>query len=333
MPMLPISLLDRSRTRADEPPERALAATVDRARRAERLGFRRFWVAEHHGVPGIASGAPTVLMAAVAAATTEIRVGSGGVMLPNHQPLVVAEQARTLEALFPGRIDLGIGRSLGFTTRVRESLRVTDYSPEQLEADLTELLDHLHGRARVPAVPAIAAEVPVHLLATGAGLAVAARFGLPVVLGGPALHGDLAALAAYRRDYRPSPQWPQPRVMISLEVMIADSTERARELLLPEAVALAESRRTGVFGPLRPVSPAGLDEDSEKVRSAVERQLRQAVYGTAEQVRTELGALVQRTGADEVLAATSTYDRGALAEADAALAALGLVTSEVTEEP
>lgn len=324
MTVLPISLLDRSRTRAGEPPEFALRATVARAKLAEESGYARFWVAEHHGVPGIASGAPTVLMAALAAATTVLRMGSAGVMLPNHQPLVIAEQARTLEALFPGRIDLGIGRSLGFTRRVRERLRTPTYSPEQFETDLGELLEHLRGRGAVRAVPEIAHEVPVQLLATGAGLAVAARFGLPVVLGGPALHGDLAGLAEYRRDYQPSRQWPRPHVTISLEVMIAETGARARELLLPEAVALAESRSTGVFAPLRQVSSADLDGSSEKVRSAVERQLRHAVAGTADQVRAELTALAQRTGAEEVMASTSTYDRDALAAADADLAALGL---------
>lgn len=324
MPAVPISLLDRSRTRAGEQPEESLRASVLRARRAETLDYRRFWVAEHHGVPGIASGAPTVLMAAIAGATTAIRVGSGGVMLPNHQPLVVAEQARTLEALFPGRIDLGIGRSLGFTKPVRESLGVPEYTPEQFETDLAELLAHLAGTGPVRAVPEIAARVPVQLLATGAGLAVAARHGLPVVLGGPALHGDLAALDGYRQDYRPSEQWPDPQVMISLDVLVADTAARARELLLPEAVAFAESRRTGVFAALREVRPAELDGLTARDRSAVDRQLEHAVYGTPEQVQERLTALVRRTGAAEVLASTSTYDREALAAADAALAALVL---------
>lgn len=322
MTAVPISLLDRTRTRVGEQPAESVRASVARALAAEQLGYRRFWVAEHHGVPGIASGAPTVLMAAIAAATTTIRVGSGGVMLPNHQPLVVAEQARTLAALFPGRIDLGIGRSLGFTKPVRESLRVQTYSPEQFDTDLAELLGYLAGTGPVPAVPELAARVPVHLLATGAGLAVAARHGLPVVVGGPALHGDLTALEDYRSQYRPSEQWPQPQVMISPEVMVANTADHARELLLPEAVALAESRRSGVFAALRPVTPADLDALSPRERSAVDRQLQQAVSGTAGQVRDQLTALVRRTGATEVLASTSTYDREALSAADRALSAL-----------
>lgn len=333
MTAVPISLLDRSRTRVGEQPEESLRASVARGQLAEQLGYQRFWVAEHHGVPGIASAAPPVLMAALAAATSTIRVGSGGVMLPNHQPLVVAEQTRALDALFPGRIDLGIGRSLGFTKLVRESLRVTEYRPEQFEADLAELLGHLAGTGPVRVVPEVADRIPVQLLATGSGLAVAARHGLPVVFGGPALHGDLSALESYRQDYRPSERWPHPRVTISLDVLIADTTEEARELLLPEAVALAESRSTGVFAALRPVSAAELDSLSARERSAVDRQLQHAAYGTAEQVHEQLTALVQRTGAVEVLASTSTYHREALAAADTALAGLAVQGRQVTGAP
>ncbi|TDE97373.1 MsnO8 family LLM class oxidoreductase [Occultella glacieicola] len=318
----PISLLDRSRTRAGEDPAHALAASVTRAQQADSLGFHRFWVAEHHSVPGIASGHAPVLMAAIAAATRSIRVGSGGVMLPNHRPLQVAEQALMLEALFPGRIDLGLGRSLGFTRPVRTALGVEKYSPDDFTRDLTAVHAFLEGTGPVTAMPPLAAPPPVHVLATGSGLAVAARLGLPVVVGGPVLFGELGALEEYRRSYRPSPAWPEPRVTISLEVMIANSPERARELLLPEAVALAESRTTGSFGPLREVTTAEADALPERVRTAVGRQLDLAVHGTPARVRTELGDLVRRTGAAEVLASTSTFDHDALAAADAALADL-----------
>ncbi|CAM3729661.1 MsnO8 family LLM class oxidoreductase [Occultella aeris] len=318
----PISLLDRSRTRAGEEPGLALRASVRRAQRAEVLGFHRFWVAEHHAVPGIASGHPPTLMAAVAAATRSIRVGSGGVMVPNHRPLLVAEQALMLEALFPGRIDLGLGRSLGFTKPVRAALGVEGYSPEDFARDLTAVLAFLHGTGPVTAMPPLPAPPGIHVLATGSGLGVAARLGLPVVVGGPVLFGDLRGLSEYRSAYRPSPAWPEPRVTISLEVMIAGTAERARELLLPEAVALAESRTTGSFGPLRRVGTAEADGLPQKVRSAVGHHLDQAVHGTQAQVRAELGDLIRRTGAAEVLASTSTFDHDALAAADAALADL-----------
>lgn len=316
---VPVSLLDRSRTRQGESPATALQHTVDRARRTERLGFRRFWVAEHHAVPGIASGSPPVLMAQIAAQTTRIRVGSGGVMLPNHSPLVVAEQARMLEALHPGRIDLGVGRSLGFTAPVRRALGVERYGPERFAEDLATLVDYLHDRGAVTAMPRDVEPPPVLVLATRSGLAVAARLGLPVVVGGPVLHGDLAPLADYRRDFRPRDGQPEPEVVISLDIMIADSAARARELLLPEAWAMAESRATGAFPPLRPDPPERL---TAKQQTAVEKQVQMALHGTADDVLDQLATLVERTGATEVLASTSTYDLDALAQADTALAAL-----------
>ena len=316
---VPVSLLDRSRTCEGEPPGAALQATVERARRAESLGFHRFWVAEHHAVPGIASGSPPLLMAQIAAVTHSIRVGSGGVMLPHHRPLVVAEQARMLSALHPGRIDLGIGRSLGFTAPVREALGVTAYAPERFAEDLAELEAFLTDTGPVTAMPREVPAPPLFVLATGSGLAVAARRGLPVVVGGPVLHGDLAPLEDYRRDFRPSRSHPEPHVVISLDVMIADTAQQARDLLLPEAWAMVEARSSGAFPPLRPDPPERL---TDRQQAQVERQLSQSVHGTAPAVAGALTDLVARTGAAEVLASTSTYDRTALAGADTALAAL-----------
>lgn len=316
---VPVSLLDRSRTRVGEPAGAALHHTVERAQRAEQLGMGRFWVAEHHAVPGIASGSPPLLMAQIAARTSRIRVGSGGVMLPNHSPIVVAEQARMLEALHPGRIDLGVGRSLGFTAPVRRALGVERYDPERFAEDLTALVAYLEDAAPVTAMPRDVPAPPVLVLANRAGLLVAARLGLPVVVGGPVLRGDLAPLEDYRREFRPREGGPGPRVIISLDVMIAATAEQARDLLLPEAWAMVESRTTGAFPPLRPDPPERLTPRQESV---VQQQLQMAVHGTADQVLTELDELVARTGASEVLASTSTYDRDALAEADAALAAL-----------
>lgn len=316
---VPVSLLDRSRTRQGAAPAAALLHTVERAQQAEELGYRRFWVAEHHAVPGIASGSPPVLMAAVAARTERIRVGSGGVMLPNHRPVVVAEQVRMLQALHPDRIDLGVGRSLGFTAPVRRALGVTRYDLEQFAADLTALQDFLTDSGPVTVMPDGVPPPPVFVLATGRGLPVAAERGLPVVVGGPALHGDLTGLEAYRQAFRPSPACPEPQVVVSLDVMIAETTERARELLLPEAWAMAESRTSGAFPALRPEPVAPL---TARQQTVVDRQLELAVHGTAPEVLDRLGRLVERTGAAEVLASTSTYDRSALADADAALGAL-----------
>src|SRR5690625_4029928 len=250
---LPLSLLDRSRTRAGEDHAAALHATVARARRAEELGYHRYWVAEHHAVPGIASGSPPVLLAAIGARTNRIRLGSGGVMLPNHQPIIVAEQFAMLEALYPGRIDLGVGRSLGFTRPVREALAVTAYGPEQFVEDLGALRAFLEGRGPVTTTPVLEKPPPVFVLATGRGLDVAAREGLPVVVGGPALTRDDDPIGRYRRDFHPSEDRPHPYVIISLEIVIAETTARTRELLLPEAWAMADARTTGAFPPLPPV--------------------------------------------------------------------------------
>ena len=324
---LRLSLLDRSRTRLGEPHAAALEATLRRAERADALGFHRFWVAEHHSVPGIASGSPPVLIAAAAERTRRIRLGSGGVMVPNHRPMVIAEQFAMLEALHPGRIDLGVGRSLGFTAPVRAALGVEEYDDDAFTRDLSAVLDFLHGRGPVSAMPVIAEPPPVFVLAMGRGLEIAAQEGLPVVVGGSRLLADPAPLERYRADFRPGAT-AEPYVAVSLEVAIAEpttassSTTAARELLVSEAWALAESRETGVFGPLRaPADVLGRRFRPQQVRR-MEEWLGGAVYGDAGQVAEQLAVLVERTGADEIMASTSMYDRDALQRSDAALAAL-----------
>jgi len=317
-PQVRLSLLDRSRTRVGEPDAAALSHTVERVQRAEELGYHRFWVAEHHAVPGIASGSPPVLIAAVAARTETIRVGSGGVMLPNHQPFVVAEQFAMLEALYPGRIDLGVGRSLGFTPPVRRALRRDSDAPDTFAADLAELRAYLDGSAPVTVRPRLARPVPVFVLATGRGLAVAGDAGLPVVLGGPALddEGIGEKLADYRARVRAS--GPEPYVVVSRDVFVADSVAAARELALPEAWALAAARTTGQFPALEPV-----DADrplSARQRSVVEEAVDRTVYGDEATVAEALDGLLARTGAAELLVSTSTFDRSALRDSDARLA-------------
>lgn len=316
---VPISLLDRSRTREGDTPGAALRRTLDRAERAEQLGFHRFWVAEHHAVPGIASGSPPLLMAAIAERTRRIRVGSAGVMLPNHRPLIVAEQARMLEALHPGRIDLGVGRSLGFTAPVREALGVRKYLPDDFARDLAELEGLLTDDGPVTAMPSGVNAPPVLVLATGSGLEIAAERGLPVVVGGPVLRGDLAPLREYADRFRPSRSCPEPCLIVSADVMIAATTERARELMLPEARAMVTSRSTGVFPPLSPRAP---DRLTERQLGQIEQHLDQSVHGTPSEVAQQLTELVERTGADEVVAFASTDDLAALADSDAALAGL-----------
>lgn len=321
-----LSLLDRSRTRVDSGDagdSEALEATVARAVHAEAVGYERFWVAEHHAVPGIASGTPTVLLAAVGARTSRIRIGSGGVMLPLHQPLVVAEQARVLDALHPGRVDLGLGRSLGFTAPVRHALRRDHDAPDTFEHDLRELRGYLEDDGPVTVRPVTGRVVPMHLLATGRGLAVAARLGLPVVVGGPALDSDElpGLLAAYRRDFRPH-RGSEPRVTISLDVLVAADDATARELALPEAWAMARARQTGQFPPLESVAAIRDQPWPDQVRRRVEASLARAVAGTPQSVARRLDELVERTGAAELLASSSTHDREALAASDRLLRSL-----------
>lgn len=312
-----LSLLDRSRTRVGEHDSEALTATVARAVHAEQVGYERFWVAEHHAVPGIASGTPAVLLAAIGARTSRIRIGSGGVMLPLHQPLVVAEQFLVLDALHPDRVDLGIGRSVGFTSPVRRALRRELEAAETFEGDLVELRGYLNATADVTARPAARGSVPIHLLATGRGIEVAARLGLPVVVGGPVLgSAELPALLSrYRREFRPH-RGSAPRVTISLDVTVADDDATARELALPEAWAMAMSRRTGEFPPLQSVGAIRGVPWPAQVQRRVEAALDRAVAGGPATVRRQLERLVDRTDADELLASTSTYDRDALFASD-----------------
>jgi len=313
-----LSLLDRSRTRVGRSEQSALPDSVERAVAAEQLGYRRFWVAEHHTVPGIASGAPAVLLAAIGQRTERIRLGSGGVMLPNHRPLVVAEQFLMLEALTPGRVDLGLGRSLGFTAPVREALGRTEASTEQFAQEVGELRDLLEGTAPLTARPAVEDPPPLHLLATGAGLDLAARLGLGVVLGGPVLHADDVGerVAAYRRAFRPH-RGSAPHVMVSMDLLLADTDAEARELALSEVWAMVRSRETGAFPPLE--SPARIREQelSSRERDRVEKGLATAWAGSPATLRPRVERVLEATGADELLAAGATFDRAALADSDA----------------
>lgn len=309
------SVLDRSRIRAGRTAGEALRDTVDLAREAERLGYHRFWVAEHHGVPGVAGSAPTVLAAAVAGATRRIRVGTGGVMLPNHRPLVVAEQFGVLESLFPGRIDMGLGRSVGFTDGVRRALGREKDDAEDFDAQLAELLGWFRGTSPtgVHARPSEGLTVPPFVLAMGEGAAVAARAGLPMVIGDLRDRDRMRrGIDRYRAGFRPSEWSAQPYVVVSGTVAVAATPEEARRLLVPEAWSMAEARTRGSFPPLPPAEEVEARTMTEKERDLYEGGLGGHIAGTEEQVADELETLVKETGAQEVLVTTSTYDRAAL---------------------
>ena len=326
------SVLDRSRTREGEDGSEALRATVRLAQEVEALGYHRFWVSEHHGVPGVAGSAPTVLAAAVAAATSAIRVGTGGVMLPNHRPLVVAEAFGVLEALFPGRIDMGLGRSVGFTDGVRRALGRDKDDAGRFAEQLTELLGWFTGTQTahpgVHARPAEGLRVPPYVLATGEGATTAAEAGLPLVIGD--LRGRermLAAVDAYRAAFRPSAWAEEPYVVVSGTVAVAGTEEEARRLLLPEAWSAAWSRTRGDFPPLPPVERIEETAMTEKQRGLFEAGLTGHVSGTEEQVGAELERVVKESGAREVLVTTSTHDRAALLDSYRRLARVAGLTS------
>ena len=227
------------------------------AQELEALGYHRFWVSEHHSVPGVAGSAPTVLAAAVAAATSTIRVGTGGVMLPNHQPLVVAEQFGVLESLFPGRIDMGLGRSVGFTDGIRTALGRDKKDAEDFAGQLTELLGWFDGEQsahpQVHARPAEGLRVPPYVLADRRGCGHRRR-GRSAAgdRRHPGPRPDAAAIDRYRAGFRPSAWSEVPYVVVSGTVAVAGTQEEARRLLMSEAWAMAYSRTHGMFPPLAP---------------------------------------------------------------------------------
>ena len=313
------SFLDRSRTREGHDHPQALRDTVTLAGTAEALGYHRFWVSEHHGVPGVAGSAPTVLAAAVAAATSTIRVGTGGVMLPNHQPFVVAEQFGVLASLFPGRIDMGLGRSVGFTDGIRRALGRDKEDADAFAGQLAELLGWLDGtqqaHPQVHARPAEGLRIPPFVLATGQGAAIAAAAGLPVVVGDLRGREKLKRVVdGYRRAFRPSVWAQEPYVIVAGTVAVAGTVEEARRLLVPEAWSMAYSRTHGSFPPLAPAERIEALPMTEKERGLFEDGLRGHLAGTEDAVAAGLESVIEETGADEVLVTTSSYDREALAD-------------------
>jgi luciferase family oxidoreductase group 1 len=319
------SVLDRSRTREGHEGPEALRDTVRMAQEVERLGYHRIWVSEHHGVPGVAGSAPTVLAAAVAAATRTIRVGTGGVMLPNHQPLVVAEQFGVLESLFPGRVDMGLGRSVGFTDGVRKALGRDKDDAGDFAGQLEELLGWFRGTSAtgVHARPAEGLIVPPFVLAMGEGATIAARAGLPMVIGDLRNREKmLRGIDHYRETFRPSAWASEPYVVISGTIAVAGTPQEARRLLLPEAWSMAHSRTHGTFPPLPPAERVEALRMSDKERGFYESGLRGHIVGTEDEVADELETVLKDSGADEVLVTTSTYDREALLDSYERLAGI-----------
>jgi luciferase family oxidoreductase group 1 len=310
---VPLSVLDLAPVAAGATATDALHHTTELARRTEQLGYRRFWVAEHHNMPAIASSAPAVLIAHLAAATSTIRVGSGGVMLPNHAPLVVAEQFGTLQALHPGRIDLGIGRAPGTDQVTALALRRTaaGLSAENFPQELAELVGYFTGdpRMRISAYPGHGDMPAVWLLgSSGYSAELAGRLGLPFSF---AHHfsaaNTLPALALYRQHFRPSQWLDRPYAMVAVSTICAETDQRAEWLAGPSGLSFLRLR-AGRPQPLVSPEEAAAYPYTEPERAFVEQRREGQATGSPQTVRAQLRALLEATGADELMLTTMVYD-------------------------
>ncbi|MGI8819333.1 MAG: LLM class flavin-dependent oxidoreductase [Chthoniobacterales bacterium] len=314
--MLRYSVLDLSPIIEGGDATLAFRNTVDLARHAERWCYHRFWLAEHHNMPGIASAATSVVIGHVAGATDRIRVGAGGVMLPNHAPLVIAEQFGTLEALYPGRIDLGLGRAPGSdqaTARaLRRSLGSSDDSFPQDLLELQNYFDAAPGSQRVAAVPGAGAHVPIYLLGSSDFSArLAAQLGLPFAFASHFAPDYLdAALALYRRNFQPSAALRQPYAIVGAGVYAAESDAEARRLFT-SAQLMTRSLITGRPGKLPPPIESMDGTWSPAERRAIEQRTRYTAVGSAETIRRQMEALLDQTAADEIMIMAQIHDHAA----------------------
>ena len=293
----------------------ALSNAAAFAIHAENLGFHRYWVAEHHGMPGIASAATSVVLAHLGQATSTIRIGSGGIMLPNHAPLLIAEQFGTLAALFPGRVDLGLGRAPGSDQRVAQAMRRTLVGgPDEFPRDVLELQAYFAGDARLgfQATPGAGEDVPLWILGSSLyGAQLAAALGLPYAFASHFAPGALdEAIAVYRRDFKPSAQLDRPYVMAGYNVFAADNMEEAR--LLATSMQQAFVRlRTGQPGKLQPPVLGYFESLPPGAQAMLSDVLSATTIGTQETVERDLSAFIDRTDVDEVILGGQIYDFGA----------------------
>jgi len=315
--MIPLSVLDLSPILEGGDAAQALRNTLDLARHAERWGYRRYWLAEHHNMPGIASAATSIVIAHVAGGTSTIRVGAGGIMLPNHSPLAIAEQFGTLESLYPGRIDLALGRAPGSDPLTARALRRNPLADaaDAFPDDVVELMGYFtaaDGARLVQAVPGAGLNVPIWILGSSLfGAQIAAALGLPYAFAShfaPALM--MQAMALYRAEFQPSDQLDRPYVMLGFNVIAAATDGQARLLFTSLQQAFINLRR-GRPGRL----PAPVEGFETRVAPAEREMLDQALscsaIGSAETVRRGLEAFIARTAADELIVTSQIYDHAA----------------------
>ncbi|MFD2763132.1 LLM class flavin-dependent oxidoreductase [Micromonospora eburnea] len=310
---VPLSVLDLAPVAATASAGEALRHTTELARRTEELGYHRFWVAEHHNMPAIASSAPAVLLAHLAAHTATIRLGSGGVMLPNHAPLVVAEQFGTLEALHPGRIDLGIGRAPGTDQVTALALRrsMEGLSAENFPRELADLMNYFSGAEPGPitATPGRGQSPVVWLLgSSGFSAQLAGLLGLPFSFAHHfSAQNTLPALQLYRQSFRPSQWLERPYAMVAVNAVCAETDERAEWLAGPAGLSFLKLR-SGRPEPLVTPEEAAAYPYTELEREFVAQRREGQATGSPETVARQLGALLARTGADELMLTTMVYD-------------------------
>ena len=314
--MVPLSILDLAPIVEGGDAGQALRNALDLARHSEAWGYRRYWMAEHHSMPGIASAATAVALAWIGAGTSTIRIGAGGIMLPNHSPLVIAEQFGTLESLFPGRVDLGLGRAPGTDPAAAAALRRTLASDvDSFPQDVAELIDYFGpgepGR-RVRAIPGEGLSVPIWILGSSLyGAQLAALLGLPYAFASHFAPGlMMEAIQVYRERFQPSAQLERPYVMLGFNAFAADSDEEA-ELLATSLQQAFVGLRTGRATQLKPPVPGYAEGLPAEVRAGLRQTLSASAIGGPDKVREVMSAFVERTGADELMITSHIYDHEA----------------------
>jgi luciferase family oxidoreductase group 1 len=310
--LVTLSILDLVRVREGGTPLSALEDSRSLIAHAEALGFERFWVAEHHNMPGIASAATSVVIGYLAQATSRIRIGAGGIMLPNHAPIVIAEQFGTLAQLYPGRIDLGLGRAPGTDQPTMRALRRSLSNSDNFPQDVLELQAYFSAEqqpGQIQAIPAPGTEVPLWILGSSTyGAQLAAHLGLPYGFAShfaPDLLGE--ALQIYRSRFQPSAQCPRPYAMVGVNVIAADSDAEARRLATTQQMSFTDLFR----GARRLSRPPIADIEqywSPMEKAQAQRMLARSVVGSPDTVRNGIAALVEDTKADELMIVSDIYD-------------------------
>jgi len=312
--MVPLSVLDLAPIVQGGDAGQALRNSADLARHAERLGYKRFWMAEHHSMPGIASAATAVALAHVGDATSTIRIGSGGIMLPNHAPLIIAEQFGTLESLFPGRVDLGLGRAPGTDQAAAYAMRRNLTSDaNQFPNDIVELIGYFRGEnGRVRAIPGEGLNIPIFILGSSLfGAQLAAALGLPYAFASHfAPQMMMEAIKVYRERFEPSEQLSEPYVMLGFNAIVADTDEEA-ELLSTSIQQAFVALRTGDPIQLPPPKPGFADALPLEARATLRAVLSASAIGSPETARRQTEEFIARTRPDELIVTAQIYDHQA----------------------